>query len=440
MMSSKTHKSHLSKLSLCLFILAVIASACVANKHGECPEKPCLTSINIVDRNGLTETINNPERIEQFTHVNFLTPQPYQKVLRIYTRDCQGNIPAIITSYHPNGYPSKYLEVVNSRACGVYKEWFPNGTQKVCAYVMEGTADIVNGSEKTWIFDGCCQAWNENGELEASIPYVKGTLEGVSTYYHSNGNVWKLIPYCQNLVNGTAEIFCCDGTILQSSTYCNGVKEGPSLRYWDPERIAAEETYCEGLLASGRYYDCQGVCIAKIDNGSGMRAIFGKDCVLEMQEYRGGLLEGEVRVLDRNGRVINIYHAKNGNKHGEEIIYYEMGRFQENQVPKLSLNWFEGKIQGVAKTWYSNGVQESQKEMTNNKKNGHSTAWYHDGSLMMIEEYEQDKLMKGEYFNRGEKYPISIIDDGKGIASLFDTEGNFVRKIEYRNGKPVLEE
>lgn len=427
-------------LLLCIITVAAAITACATNKQVACPPPPCLTSINIVDRNGLTETINNPERIEQYTNVNFLTPQPYQKVLRIYTRDCQGNIPAIITSYHSNGYPNKYLEVVNSRAFGAYKEWYPNGNQKICATVMEGTADIVDGTEKTWIFDGCCEAWNENGELEASIPYIKGTLEGVSTYYHCDGSVWKLIPYCQNQVHGKVEIYRCDGTLLQTTSYCNGIKEGESLRYWEPEKLAAEETYCEGLLAFAHYYDCDGKCIANIQNGSGMRAIFGKDTVLEMQEYRAGVLEGEVRVLDRMGRVTNTYHAKNGNKHGEEVIYYEMGRFQQDQIQKLSMNWFEGKIQGIVKTWYSNGVQESQKEMTNNKKNGHSTAWYRDGSLMMIEEYEQDKLMKGEYYNKGEKYPITMIEEGKGTATLFDTEGNFVRKIEYRNGKPLLEE
>lgn len=423
-----------------LITLIITLTGCTSYQPTVCFIEPTLTSINIIDRNGLTETINNVERLEQFSTVNFLQPQPYQKVLRIYSRDCQGDIPACITSYHPNGYPSRYLEVVNSRACGEYKEWYPNGVLKVSAHVIEGSADIVEGSEKTWIFDGCSQAWNEEGGIEATILYVKGDLEGVSLYYHPNGNIWKSVPYVQNRVHGTVEIYLCDGTLLQRSCYCNGQKEGKTTRYWSDDKIAAEEDYCEGLLYTGRYYNACGECIAKIDEGNGVRAIFGKEAVVELQEYRYGVIEGEVKQIDRYGRVSSLYHVKNNCKHGEEIYYYEAVRLQQTLTPKLSIVWFEGRIQGVTKTWYDNGTLESQREVSNNKKNGHSTAWYRDGSLMLIEDYEQDVLLRGEYYIKGEKFPVSSVDDGKGIATLFNSEGSLIRKIEYKNGKPCIEE
>ena len=115
-----------------LLIPAVwLASACTHYKQAAVVDMaPVLTSINIVDRNGLTETINNPERLDKYGCVDFLQPQSYQKVLRIYSRDAEGNVPACITSYHSNGYPHQYLEVVNSRACGAYQEWYPNGSKK----------------------------------------------------------------------------------------------------------------------------------------------------------------------------------------------------------------------------------------------------------------------------------------------------------------------
>lgn len=405
-----------------------------------CFLEPTLTSINIVDRNGLTETINNPERLEKYAQVNFLQPQPYQKVLRIYLRDCQGNIPSCITSYHPNGYPSKFLEVVNSRACGEYKEWYPNGILKVSANVIEGTADIANGCERTWLFDGCSQAWDENGNLEASINYVKGDLQGLSLFYHPNGNLWKSIPYVKNLVQGTVELFLCDGTLLETSSYCGGLREGKTIRYWTPDQVAAEEDYSEGLLSHGEYFDSCGECIAQIDNGLGTRAVFGKDAVVELQSHKNGIIDGEVQQLDKYGRVCSLYHAKSGNKNGEEIYYYDAPRFKQTLTPKLSIMWFDGKIQGIVKTWYEDGAQESQREVSNNKKNGHSTAWYRDGSLMLIEEYEQDLLMRGEYYNKGERFSISTIDEGKGTATLFNADGTLIRKIEYKNGKPILDD
>ena len=422
-----------------LALLGLTLTGC-CHRQSMCFLDPTLTSINIIDRNGLTETINSPERLDQYSLVNFLQPQPYQKVLRVYSRDAQGNIPACITSYHPNGYVMKYLEVMNSRACGEYMEWYPNGVLKVMTTVIEGAADIALGSEKSWVFDGCSKAWADDETLEASITYVKGSLEGFSLYYHSNGNLWKSIPYLQNKIHGTVEIFLCDGTLLQTNSYCNGLLEGKSFRYWGENILAAEEEYCEGLLYTARYFNSCGECLAEINNGVGTKAVFGKESIVELQTYNNGKIEGEVKQLDKHGRVCCLYHAKNGCKHGEEISYYDAVRLQKTLLPKLSVMWFEGKIQGIVRTWYDTGTQESQREVSNNKKSGHSTAWYRDGSLMLIEEYEQDELVRGEYYSRGERYPISTVIDGKGTATLFDSEGCLVRKAEYKNGKPCVDE
>ena len=190
----------------------------------------------------------------------------------------------------------------------------------------------------------------------------------------------------------------------------------------------------------GRYYDQCGNLISSIDGGNGKRAIFGKDAVCEFQMYKVGLLDGKVEVLDRYGRVARIYGVHDDTKHGEEIIFYDAPKLQKQLIPKVSIMWYEGKIQGPTKTWYPNGTQESQREMSNNKKNGHNTAWYKDGSLMIMEEYEQDKLMRGEYYSRGEKFPVSMVIDGKGVVTKFDADGTFLQRITYKSGKPQLDD
>jgi antitoxin component YwqK of YwqJK toxin-antitoxin module len=75
--------------------------------------------------------------------------------------------------------------------------------------------------------------------------------------------------------------------------------------------------------------------------------------------------------------------------------------------------------------------------MSENQKHGLLTAWYRNGALMLVEEYECDKLLKGEYYRMGEKIPLSQIEKGKGIATLFNPEGNFSRKVYYQEGKPI---
>ena len=170
-----------------LSAIAIWTTSCAAQKNRQVVvyEEPYLTGISFIDRNGLSETINNPERLEQYDNVDFFTAQPYQKVLHIFSRDVCGNIPSHIFSYHENGTLRQYLEIVNGRACGTYQEWHPNGALRISAKVIEGAGDIVENSQRSWIFDGTCEVWDENGTLIAQLSYNKGAQEGIAKYYHS---------------------------------------------------------------------------------------------------------------------------------------------------------------------------------------------------------------------------------------------------------------
>ena len=65
------------------------------------PEGDPLVAIQIQDRNGFTETISTPERLENYSKVDFLSSQPFKKVLRVYKSE--GKNHSVITTYHPNG-------------------------------------------------------------------------------------------------------------------------------------------------------------------------------------------------------------------------------------------------------------------------------------------------------------------------------------------------
>lgn len=417
------------------FLLVMLFCGCSSHKK---VEEPVMTSINIIDRNGFSETTSNPERLKQYKCVDFLKDQPYQKVLRIYSRDQEGNIRAYITSYHPNGHPRQYLEVVNNRAYGAYREWYSNGVQKLETFIIGGDADINTAAEQSWLFEGCSEAWDEDGHMIAQIQYANGVIEGMSIYYHANGAPWKRIPFHQGQMHGISEIYLENGSLLQTTEFYNGQKNGTAKRFWDNGKIASDELYCQGNLTTGRYYNLCGTLAGSVDNGTGYRVLFGKESLSEMHEYRQGVQEGEVKIFAADGVLARLYHVKNDLKHGAEIEYYPPKGSNGVLVPKISINWVEGRIQGITKTCYPTGIQESQREMNNNQKNGLLTAWYKDGSVMLIEDYDHDKLVKGEYYLRGEKLPISEIKNGKGTATIFDGDGNILRKVPYLNGKPNL--
>lgn len=397
-------------------------------------KKPELSSILIVDRNGFSETVTTKERLEQYARVNFLTSQPYQKVLRVYSRDQKGNIFAFLTTYHPNGQVKQYLEIKNSQAYGLYQEWFPSGQLKLHSHVIGGPGEIEETSQSNWLFDNQSVAYDEDGHIKAEIHYNKGTIEGDSIYYHPNGQISTKIPYSHGLIEGDFCMYSPNGDLLQKTPYVEGVPHGTSLSYWPNGQLAAKEEFHKGLILKGTYQNLAGEEICSIVDGNGKRTILQDAFLREIQEVREGVQSGAVQQFSKEGKLESLVHYKEGGiKHGDEILYHP------NQKPKLLIQWHDGLIQGTVKTWYLNGAQESAKEMSKNKKQGIAFAWFPNGDLMFVEEYEADKLLKGRYFKRGEKEPVSTVVDGKGEVTLYDKEGTLAQKIRYDRGRPLVQ-
>ena len=412
-------------------LLVIIASGC--NRASDDP----LIVIQIQDRNGLIETISTPDRIANYETVDFLSPQPYKKVLRSYKKE--GKNHSKVTTYHPNGMIAQYLEAEEMRAHGAYREWFPNGQLKLEAYVIGGTADVSAGTQRDWLFDGASHVWDEQGRLIAQISYEKGMLEGPSIYYFPTGGIEKELPFVKNEVEGEATEFTVDGQIKSKTHYKKGHREGTCVSFFANGQPAMIEDYTDGLLRKGAYYNPEGDQISDVDNGGGFQASFEGNA-LTLMEFRMGKPNGWVKKYTPKGELHRSYLLKNGKKHGEEIEFYlssDLDRPSDKPLPKLSLTWNENAIHGLVKTWYSNGVHQSEREYCRNQKQGPSLAWYRDGTLMMVEEYEKDQLVKGQYFKINSKEPVSTIANGTGIAFLYDETGSFIRKVSYSKGKPV---
>lgn len=396
-----------------------------------------LTSIQILDRNGFSETISLRDRLAVYEKTDFMAAQPYQKIVRVYGKVSDGKTFSKITTYHPNGQLWKYLECENGRAHGQYHEWHSNGQLKITAKVIEGTADVSEMGQLSWLFDDISKVYDEQGHLIAKIPYSGGVLDGLSSYYYSTGEIKKEIPYVKNEIHGNLRSFNTEGECLEMVPHSFGEKDGLAMTYWSPGNLKAEELYEKGLLINAHYFNPKGETIANIEKGFGLQALFQDDFLNTLVEHQNGKIEGKVQIFNSDGCLVNLFSIKDAMKSGEEWEYYPSLDGKEH--PKLFLEWDQDSIQGVTKTWYENGVLESQREMHNNKKHGLSFAWYKEGDLMLMEEYENDLLMKGSYYKNWEKTPISKVENGKGVATLFDKDGRLIRKIDYEKGIPLNE-
>ncbi|MEF9519577.1 hypothetical protein SBV45_01605 [Chlamydia crocodili] len=417
---------------LCLFLLCF---ACTPSYAAGTYEKLTLTGINIIDRNGLSETICSKEKLKKYAKVDFLSPQPYQKVMRMY-KNTRGENVSCLTTYHPNGQLKQYLECVNNRACGRYREWHSNGKIKIQAEVIGGIADLHPSAESGWLFHGTTLAHSDEGMLEAAINYDKGLLQGTSYYYHSNGQVWKECSYHKGRAHGDFLTYTVEGFLLKKQTYQDGEKHSISVRYGERSNIVlSEEEYDNGLLLKGSYLDPQTHQIfSEIVNGNGLQAIYGKHAIVETRVFIRGEACGKVTVFDSLGdQILQTYALVAGVKHGEELFFYP-----DTGKSKLLLTWNHGILQGPVKTWYPNGSLESCKDLINNKKSGLLTLYYPEGQIMATEEYDNELLIKGEYFRPGDRHPYSKIDKGCGTAVFFTSSGTITKKIPYQDGKPLI--
>ena len=423
----------LIKILLLCFALTTLCSC--ASKTP--PDKSgTIVSMQIIDRNGFTETISNADRLSSYQTTNFLSPQPYRKVLRVFGRNADGQSTSKISSYHENGHLWQYLEVVDGRAHGMYREWFPNGQVKIEAPLIEGVADIHDLAQSTWVFEGICKVWDDQGHLIAEYNYSKGLLQDLARYFFPSGTLQKSIPYIQGEIHGTMRVFDENGFVIEEISYVKGEKEGHAIAYWTPDVVLSKEFYRHDLLLSASYYNATGLCIAEIKEGKGKKAQFKDNNLSSLITFSNGVPEGEVQLFYPNGTLHCSYTLKEGKKNGDEWEYYpsEEGSLK----PKLCVHWNEDSLQGQVKTWYPNGQKESQREINGNKKQGVSFAWYKNGDLMLTEEYENDLLVKGSYFKKADKQAVSKIDSGKGVASFYSSDGIFLKKVSYEKGRPQL--
>jgi antitoxin component YwqK of YwqJK toxin-antitoxin module len=397
--------------------------------------KEALVRVNIVDQNAMSETISNQDRLKELAERNFLDPQPYKKVLRIYARDRQGTSKSLITSYYENGQIRQYLECINGRASGTYVEWHSNGQKKLVAHILAGIADLDEKAFASWSFNGPCTAWNEDGGIAATFVYDHGVLDGESRTFFPTGEVERIKIYEKGHLTGKETAFYKNGSTLEEITYHKSLRHGPMTVYFENGSVASQETYEQDLLIDGHYYTLSGEGLRSVEQKEGLRTVFDEGVLVSQHEIHEGRPEGWTTLFEKNGTISQRYQVKDGKKHGSEIQYYP-GALQQ----KLSIEWKEGAIHGTVKTWYANGILESQREMCQNAKQGLSMAWYSDGSLMLVEEYDNDNLVRGRYHRRGETIAISQVEGGTGIASIFDDSGALIEKISYVDGKPQITE
>ena len=420
-----------------LFLPLCLLSGCVFRTpeppHSSASFQEPLCRVNIIDCNGLSETITSKDRLKELAFRDFLSPQPFKKVLRIFAKNRQGQTKSVITSYYDNGHIHQYLECINNRANGLYKQWHPNGQQQLIARVCAGIADISEHAFASWSFTGETLSWNEQGTLQARYHYKNGLLQGKAEVFYPTGTKKQVCFYDNNMLEQTFSTFHENGILKESISYQKNKRHGPATGYHSNGSVSWKETYHQDALVNGEYFDANGTLLSGVSDSTGLRSLFDNDRLYAQQEITQGQPKGWTSLFSEHGDLERKFQSDNGKKTGLDFRYYP-----RSHAPKLCIEWKDGMLHGTVKSWFPNGKQESQREFCQNLRHGSAMAWYSDGSPQLVEEYEHDKLIRGQYYKKGESSPLSFVEKGHGFVTLFDDEGVVTERIQYADGKPDI--
>lgn len=411
-----------------LFFSVALLAGC-ATRPQSVPE---LQTVVLQDRNGFSETVSTPERLQRLEKQDFDTNQPYAKVIRVFERDPNGTLRSVITTYHANGQLHQRLEAQDGRAHGFYQEYYPSGQQRISASIQGGTADLSEEAMSTWQFNGESLVWRESGELEAIVPYQGGLLHGQERRFYPGGELQFVRNYSEGKQHGRSIEMGRDGCLLAEEQYRAGTADGQWRRWWPSGATQAQEHWEWGRLVTGAYFDCRGETIYGVTAGDGVRPLFSGNSIWRTQQVHAGIMTGEVCEVDHMGRLSRQWHEQGGVKQGEDTIFEPSTGY-----PKLIMSWADDRLSGPVKTFYPSGAQQSHRNLSENKLQGQAIAWYPNGQIMMIEQYEQDKLLRGEYYSLGCQYPVSTVIDGVGTVSLFAADGTPERSFKVVDGEPI---
>jgi antitoxin component YwqK of YwqJK toxin-antitoxin module len=250
--------------------------------------------------------------------------------------------------------------------------------------------------DKYGVYHGNIKTYYMSGKIYSDIEFYHGVKEGRWTWWHENGNKSLEADYDNNSYylknswskDGTPQVVNGDGyctstwhlsdQISSYGKYVNGVSD--SLWIWWYENGKLEETslYENGEVIVKEIYDDKGNSQVKEGTGS-FTTYYNKTKVRTRGAYKNGKKEGDWKWYHRYGEYFNeVASYKEGNLHGENIVWYENGNKKFEGV------YEDGDLEGKAKWYYWDG-QLDEEGVYKNGKYSISNSWDINGKPMVVD-------------------------------------------------------
>lgn len=267
----------------------------------------------------------------------------------------------ILKGYGKNGNLEVVFNYKNGQPEGIAKAYYESGE-------LRGVINFLNG-----LLEGVSKEYYKSGRLQKEEHYKKGKFEGKSKSYYESGKLLSEENYKDDKLNGKAIYYYENGKPSSGSNFKNGELDGISKDYYDNGKLWSEENYKNGKLngISRRYYE-----------NSKLRS---------EENYKDAKLDGISKTYKENGEIIFDDIWVNGERYISK--FYQNGRIVSEKRYKVPR--FEYEYIG----YYENGKVRENSFYISGKKEGRSSIYFEDGSLICIDTYKFGERIERETFD-----------------------------------------
>jgi len=218
------------------------------------------------------------------------------------------------TLYYKNGHIKKEMIYEKEKIIGKKKGYYESGTIKY-VYVFNNLGKL----------DGIQKDFYENGDIKGEYAYMNGQRDGRSICYYDNGHIKVNINYKTNKLHGIYAIYNYDNIITSIRYYKQGKLHGPFLIYNSQGKLILK-SYYKNSIEIGIHKD--------------ISYTYQKVCTKRYYRTSEGLLEGKYIERYDNGDIRCQVYYDNGEKIGDEFIYYKGNILKEHNF------YVNGKMDG----------------------------------------------------------------------------------------------
>ncbi len=249
-------------------------------------------------------------------------------------------------------------------------------------YVHKYGFDVSEAEWEERAKDGQVIEMLKNG-VKVTRAYENGQLHGSTTYtFPHKSTIEKCMVYDQ-------------GSLLKETTYDQaGVPIREDLyefenrniiTLWDEKGIPLSiEEYANDVLIAGSYYTPEHVLESSVDQGYGTRIKRDRSGLLISRDRMESGIIAERTTFHPNGEIHMISHYHDYQLHGEQLKFAPSGR------PLMQLSWNHGVLDGL-KVIYRNGIKVAEIPYLNGEKHGTELHYDDLGNLTAEITWKNDK-------------------------------------------------